>query len=139
MKKQSNYLQNAKFRIENKKWLNYSSQIALRIIAAMEESEHMTQKALAESIGVSPQYINKVLNGQENLSLQTIAKLSDALNIELISFPKFLFDEPIEYFKVSSFSSTNQVKNFNRFFIIFFISFLILNLITYLIKCYLKK
>ena len=53
--------------------------------------------------------------------------------------PQFLFDEPIEYFKVSSFSSTNQVKNFNRFFIIFFISFLILNLITYLIKCYLKK
>jgi transcriptional regulator with XRE-family HTH domain len=55
----------------------------------------MTQKALAENIGVSPQYINKVLNGQENLSLQTIAKLSDALNIELISFPKFIFDEPI--------------------------------------------
>ena len=96
MKKQSNYLQNAKFRIENKKWLNYSSQIALRIIAAMEESEHMSQKALAECVGVSPQYINKVLNGQENLSLQTIAKLSDALNIELISFPKFLFDDPFD-------------------------------------------
>jgi len=55
----------------------------------------MSQKALAECVGVSPQYINKVLNGQENLSLQTIAKLSDALNIELISFPKFIFDEPI--------------------------------------------
>jgi transcriptional regulator with XRE-family HTH domain len=62
----------------------------------MEESEHMSQKALAECVGVSPQYINKVLNGQENLSLQTIAKLSDALNIELISFPKFLFDDPVD-------------------------------------------
>jgi hypothetical protein len=35
------------------------------------------------------------LKGQENLSLQTIAKLSEALNMELITFPKFLFDQPI--------------------------------------------
>ena len=95
MKTQSNYLQNAKFRIENKKWLSYSSNIALRVLAAIEESEEMTQKTLAEKVGVSPQYINKVLKGQENLSLQTIAKLSEALNMELITFPKFLFDQPI--------------------------------------------
>ena len=31
MKAQSNYLQNAKFRIENKKWLSYSSNNALRV------------------------------------------------------------------------------------------------------------
>lgn len=60
-------------------------------------------------------------------------------NIVLNISPQFLIEEPIEYFKVSSFSSTYQVKNFNRFFMIFFISFLILNLITYLIKCFLKK
>ena len=95
MEAQSKYLQNAKFRIENKKWLSYSSNIALRVLAALEESEEMTQKTLAEKVGVSPQYINKVLKGQENLSLQTIAKLSEALNIELITFPKFLFDQPI--------------------------------------------
>jgi transcriptional regulator with XRE-family HTH domain len=96
LKTQSNYLQNAQFRIENRKWLNYSSNIALRIIAALEQKEHMTQKALAEKLEVSPQYINKILKGQENLSLSTIAKLSEVLNIELISFPTYLFDEPIE-------------------------------------------
>ena len=96
MKTQSNYLQNAQFRIENRKWLNYSSNIALRIIAALEQQAHMTQKALAEKLEVSPQYINKILKGQENLSLATIAKLSEVLNIELISFPTYLFDEPIE-------------------------------------------
>ena len=95
MKTQSNYLQNAKFRIENKKWLSYSSNITLRVLAAIEENEQMTQKALAEMIRVSPQYINKVLKGQENLSLETIAKLSEALNVELITFPKFLFDQPV--------------------------------------------
>ncbi len=110
MKTQSNYLQNAKFRIENKKWLSYSSNIALRVLAALEESEEMIQKSLAEKVGVSPQYINKVLKGQENLSLQTIAKLSEALNIELITFPKFLFDQPInKVFK--TISSKNSLKN----------------------------
>ena len=113
MKTQSNYLQNAKFRIENKKWLSYSSNISLRVLAALEENEQMTQKALAEIIGVSPQYINKVLKGQENLSLQTIAKLSDALNIELITFPKFLFDEPInKVFK--KISSKSQLKKMEK-------------------------
>ena len=109
MKTQSNYLQNAKFRIENKKWLSYSSNIALRVLASLEESEEMTQKSLAEKVGVSPQYINKVLKGQENLSLQTIAKLSEALNMELITFPKFLFDQPInKVFK--TIASKNQLK-----------------------------
>jgi transcriptional regulator with XRE-family HTH domain len=113
MKTQSNYLQNAKFRIENKKWLSYSSNIALRVLAALEESEEMTQKTLAEKVGVSPQYINKVLKGQENLSLQTIAKLSEALNMELITFPKFLFDQPInKVFK--SIASKNQLKKIEK-------------------------
>lgn len=113
MKKQSNYLQNAKFRIENKKWLSYSSNIALRVLAALEESEEMTQKTLAEKVGVSPQYINKVLKGQENLSLQTIAKLSEALNMELITFPKFLFDQPInKVFK--TISSKNRLKKMEK-------------------------
>jgi transcriptional regulator with XRE-family HTH domain len=113
MKTQSNYLQNAKFRIENKKWLSYSSNIALRVLAALEESEEMTQKTLAEKVGVSPQYINKVLKGQENLSLQTIAKLSEALNMELITFPKFLFDQPInKVFK--TIASKNQLKKIEK-------------------------
>ena len=113
MKTQSNYLHNAKFRIENKKWLSYSSNITLRVLAAIEENKQMTQKALAEMIGVSPQYINKDLKGQENLSLQTIAKLSDALNVELITFPKFLFDEPInKVFKKTS--SKSQLKKMEK-------------------------
>ena len=113
MKTQSNYLQNAKFRIENKKWLSYSSNIALRVLAALEESEQITQKTLAERVGVSPQYINKVLKGQENLSLQTIAKLSEALNIELITFPKFLFDQPInKVFK--TISSKSRLKKIEK-------------------------
>ena len=92
METKSKYLQNAKFRIENKKWLSYSSNIALRVLAAIEENDHITNESLAQMIGVSPEYMNQVLKGQVNLSLETIAKLSEALNVELITFPKFLFD-----------------------------------------------
>jgi transcriptional regulator with XRE-family HTH domain len=95
MKTQSKYLQNAKFRMENQKWLSYSSNITLRIISAMEQNKEMNQKMLAEKMNVSPQYIHKILKGQENLSLATIAKFSEILGVELISFPKFAFDEPI--------------------------------------------
>jgi transcriptional regulator with XRE-family HTH domain len=35
-------------------------------------------------MGVSPQYINKVVRGKENLSLETICKLEHALGIQLI-------------------------------------------------------
>ena len=95
METQSKYLQNAKFRIENKKWLSYSSNIALRVLAALEKNEHITNESLAQMIGVSTEYMYKILKGQENLSLETIAKLSESLNVELIAFPKFLFDQPI--------------------------------------------
>ena len=42
------------------------------------------QKQLAEMVGVSPQQINKIVKGNENLTLETIAKLENALNIALI-------------------------------------------------------
>ena len=95
METQSKYLQNAKFRIENKKWLSYSSNIALRVLAALEKNEYITNESLAQMIGISTEHMNNILKGQENLSLETIAKLSEALNIELITFPKFLFDQPV--------------------------------------------
>lgn len=95
MKQQSKYLENAKFRIENKTWLNYSKNITLRIIAALDAHQNMTQKTLAKKLEVSPQYVNKILKGQENLSLSTIAKISTVLGVELISFPHFKYNEPI--------------------------------------------
>ena len=96
MKQQSKYLENAKFRIENKTWLNYSRNIAIRIISALEDNENMSQKTLAEKLEVSPQYISRILKGQENLSLSTIAKISTVLGVDLISFPNFKYNEPID-------------------------------------------
>jgi transcriptional regulator with XRE-family HTH domain len=92
----STFLAEAKYRQKNRKWLRYSSKIAGRALAAIEEKEGLNQKTLAEQIGVTPQYVSKMLKGQENLSLETIAKLSEALGVELISFPEYKYSKAVQ-------------------------------------------
>jgi len=72
-----------------KKWLIYSSEIALRILALIENDEELSQAKLADTLKVSRQQINKIIQGKENLTLETIYKLSQALNFELITFPPY--------------------------------------------------
>ena len=95
--KNSNWEEGAKFRSENKKWLRYSSNVARRILAVLRDSEEagkpFNQQMLAEKIGHTPQYISKVLQGKENLSLATIAKFSEALGVELITFPQYKYNK----------------------------------------------
>lgn len=96
--KNSKWIKDADNRIVNKKWLRYSSNIARRILASIRDKQDrgidMNQKKLASNVGVTPQYISKVVKGKENLSLETIAKLSEALGIELITFPAYRHSGP---------------------------------------------
>ncbi|MCE9260202.1 helix-turn-helix domain-containing protein [Bacteroides fragilis] len=39
---------------------------------------------MAERLGVSPQYISKILSGKVNFSFKTIAELEQKLNIKLL-------------------------------------------------------
>jgi transcriptional regulator with XRE-family HTH domain len=80
----------ADWRKENREWLNKSAKIAIRIlreIRVQKQINGMSQKRLAELVGVSPQYVNKIVKGQENLSLETICKIEKALGIILIETP----------------------------------------------------
>ena len=85
VKRPSQWLKNAQHRSENKKWLEYTFQIAIKVLAAIDATPGMTQKQLAVLMGVSPQYISKILKGQENLTLETISKMEIALGINLLS------------------------------------------------------
>ena len=84
----SNWLEQAERYESNKEWLDKSALIAIKILSTLR-SQSITQKKLAESIGVSPQYINKVVKGQENLSLETICKIEKSLGISLITVPTY--------------------------------------------------
>jgi transcriptional regulator with XRE-family HTH domain len=72
----------------DKDWLDKSALIAIKILRTIR-SQSLTQKELAKSIGVTPQYINKVVKGRENLTLETVCKIERSLGISLISVPAY--------------------------------------------------
>lgn len=80
----SKWRENAEWRLENKSWLRYSQHIAMMMLDKMEELG-MTQKRLSELMGCSQQYVSKVLKGQENLSLETLAKIERCLQISILN------------------------------------------------------
>ena len=48
----------------------------------------MTQAELANRLNVSRQHISKIVKGQENLTLETIAKIEEVLGVVLIAIPE---------------------------------------------------
>lgn len=79
----SRWREEAEYRGANKSWLRYSQHIAMIMLDRMEEL-HMTQKLLAEKMGCSQQYVSKILKGRENLSIETLCKIEDALQLSLL-------------------------------------------------------
>ena len=84
----SKWRENAEWRMANKSWLRYSQRIAMMMLDKMEELG-LTQKALAERMGCSQQYISRVLKGTENLSIETISKIEIALELDILE-PAFV-------------------------------------------------
>jgi len=79
----TDWLEKAQWRRENRRWLRYSGFIALTVMRRLEEL-NMSQRELAEKMNCSPQYISKLLKGSENLTLDTISKLEECLNLDLV-------------------------------------------------------
>ena len=71
----------------NKAWITYSQDIALALHYYMREQE-LTQRELAEQLGVSAVYVGKLLKGGENLTLETICKIEQVVGDKLISINK---------------------------------------------------
>lgn len=80
----SKWKEKAEWRRQNMSWISYSRKIAVKVALAMDE-QGLTQRQLAVRMNCSPQYISRLLKGEENLSLETICKLEDALNICILS------------------------------------------------------
>ncbi len=67
----------------DEKWMYHSQAIAAIMSNRMEELG-MTQRALAEKMNCTQQYVSKVLKGRENLSLETLCKIENALGIRIL-------------------------------------------------------
>lgn len=79
----SQWREKAEWRMANKSWLRYSQLIAMMMLDRMEKLG-LNQKSLAERMGCSQQYVSRVLKGTENLSIETIAKIESALELEIL-------------------------------------------------------
>ena len=71
--------------MENKRedWVCHSQAIAATMSDRIEELG-MTQRVLAEKMNCTQQYVSKVLKGRENLSLETLCKIENALDIKIL-------------------------------------------------------
>ena len=81
--KYSHWREDAQWRRDNEYWLKYSRFITLQVLRAMEE-QSVTQVELAKRMGCTQQYVSNLLKGSSNMTLETIARLENALNIDLI-------------------------------------------------------
>lgn len=86
----SKWREEAEWRRANAPWLRHSQKIAVKVLLRMKQ-ENMTQKSLAERMNCTQQYVSKILKGTENMSLDTLTRLEDALGIDLI------VDEQVAY------------------------------------------
>ena len=86
----STWREEAEWRRDNWSWLQHSQKIAVRVLLQMKR-ENLTQKVLAERMNCTQQYVSKILKGNENMSLDTLTRLENALGISLI------IDEQVTY------------------------------------------
>lgn len=62
--RESEAVKNAKERIKSREWLKESQKLAIRILMRLDDL-NWTQVKLADELGVTPQYVNKLLKGKE--------------------------------------------------------------------------
>ena len=80
----SRFVEEANWRKDNEAWLRWSRQLAITLMGYMQD-HGMKRADLAARLGVSPQYVSKLLSGTENLSFKSIAHIEDKLGITCMS------------------------------------------------------
>jgi len=74
--------------ISNRGMYRISGRIAFWVLERIDDLG-WDQAKLAQEMKVSPEFVNKLVRGKEDLKLSTIVKLQEVLNIEI--FNKFYF------------------------------------------------
>ena len=108
-KSKMSFVSKAQYLKDNWSWLRYSYAIAIKVRHRMKDLG-ITQKELASKLECSQQHISVLLGGKANMTLETMAKLEQALSFDLIgnSLQEFNYfvqdDETIGYLNDSSVS-----------------------------------
>lgn len=91
-------VESSRRRRESRRWRTLSQDVALAVYHYLDRNG-LTQKEFAESMGVSPAYVAKLLKGSENLTLETISKIEAAIGTEIVHI-----DRPYELTMTVSFT-----------------------------------
>ena len=78
----STFVDDVKWRQENASWLRRSRKVAYTIMDYMQDNQ-LSRNDVAEKLGVSPQYVSKILSGKVNFSFKTISEIEEKLGIEV--------------------------------------------------------
>ena len=78
----STFVEDVKWRQENAAWLRRSQRVAFVIMDYMQANQ-LSRNDIAEKLGVSPQYVNKILSGKMNFTFKTISAIEQQLQLEL--------------------------------------------------------
>ena len=85
-RKVSSWMADAARSIDNEEEIIAVKKIVLKVLRYME-TNHISQKELADILGVSPQYINKFLHGQDDIKVSTAFRYGRILGIKLLEVP----------------------------------------------------
>ena len=100
----------AKARKDNREWLRMSQNIALSLHHYLRTAG-MTQKELADKMGVSAVYVGKLLKGGENLTLETICKIQAVTDEEFVSVARPYVSRTVLRFSPMGTFATNAVES----------------------------
>lgn len=78
----STFTEEARWRQDNEPWLKMSQRVALCVISFMLD-HGLSRSETASLIGVTPQYMSRIISGRENFSIKTIAKIETTLGITI--------------------------------------------------------
>lgn len=68
----------------NRKNIARAQRFALELLEYLDDN-NISQKQLAQFMGVSPQQVNKLVRAKSNLTFETLDKIEEALGVEITS------------------------------------------------------
>lgn len=75
--------ESAKWHEENHEALELITKFAIQLHLYLKKYR-ISQADLAKKMGVSPQYVSRIIKGRENLTFSTVQKIHDALGVKFI-------------------------------------------------------
>lgn len=78
------FVDEARWLKENAGWLLWSRNIVLSLVDYMQ-THNLTRAGLAAELGVSPQYVSKLLSGKVNFSFKSAFEIQSRLGLNCVS------------------------------------------------------